>query len=244
MIEQHAKGGHRHFAISSSGNAALAAALYISEYNGKYAEQPIDLQIFVGEHINDAKLARLREIESKDHNITITQNEKPKQSVHVLNKRGEAKSLRQSMDPLALIGYMSLVDELREIQNISNIFVPTSSGTVAEALATHFPTHIVQTTQCHPISELFDKERAGESSESLADAIVDLVAPRKDALVKIIKTGWIITNEEIEIAVDLMREETSLEISPNSALSIAGLMRALKTGLVPDGPIVCLITGR
>lgn len=244
MIEQHAKGGHRHFAISSSGNAALAAALYIAEYNDKYAEQPIDLQIFVGEHVNADKLAKIMEIVARDHNITVTQNDKPKQSVHILNKKGEAKSLRQSIDPLALIGYQSLVDELRNIPNIGAIFVPTSSGTVAEALSSHFPTHIVQTSYCHPIAEVFDPERRTLEGESVADAIVDKVAPRKEGLSKLVHTGWIVNNEEIENAIDIARKETGLEISANSALSVAGLMRSLKLGFISEGPIVCLITGR
>jgi threonine synthase len=244
MIEQHAKGGHRHFAISSSGNAALAAAMYIAKYNTEFSEQQIDLQIFVGEHVNSAKLHILKEIASQDHNITITQTEKPKQTVHVLNKKGEAKSLRQSIDPLALIGYKSLVDELTELPNVWDVFVPTSSGTVAEALSTHLPVSIVQTTHCHPISELFDPERRTIEGESTADAIVDIVAPRKDSVSKLIKTGYIVTNDEIKAAVDLVKQEVSLDISPNSALAVAGLMRALKLGLSPEGPIVCLITGR
>src|ERR1035437_8229763 len=35
MIDHYVKDGKRHFAISSSGNAALAAAMYLKELNGK-----------------------------------------------------------------------------------------------------------------------------------------------------------------------------------------------------------------
>src|SRR3989344_4846040 len=108
MIEQHAKGGHRHFAISSSGNAALAAVMYINEYNRTFTESPLSLQVFVGKHINIVKHEILKHEIRNNHEIQIIETEKPKQAVHILNKNGEAKSLRQSIDPLTLIGYQSL----------------------------------------------------------------------------------------------------------------------------------------
>ncbi|HEY4515190.1 MAG TPA: PLP-dependent lyase/thiolase [Candidatus Paceibacterota bacterium] len=244
MIEQHAKGGHRHFAISSSGNAALAAIMYIREYNEKFPEQPLDLQIFVGEHVNTTKHEILRHEARDNPKIQIIKCEKPKQAVHILNKKGEAKSLRQSIDPLALIGYQSLVNELSELGEVNAIFVPTSSGTVAEALASHFPVHIVQTTKCHPIAEWLDAGRLTIEGDSLADAIVDIVAPRKESLSKLIRNGWIITNREIKNAIETTKDKTGLELSPNSALAVAGLIRALNRGWKPDNTIVCLITGR
>ena len=48
------------------------------------------------------------------------------------------KALRQSTDDLALIGYHALAEELLEISDISAVFIGTSSGTTAEALANYF----------------------------------------------------------------------------------------------------------
>ena len=245
MIEQYARGGHTKFAISSSGNAALAAGLYVQDYNTKFTESPLFLQIFVGENINPAKLQILSSFaKSSEDKIAILQNDKPKQSVHVLNKKGEAKALRQSNDDLALAGYKSLVDELKEIENISAVFVPTSSGTTAQALAEGgLPVYIVQPSSCHPISDLWEVKKIAEEP-ILADAVVDIVALRKDKVHQLAKGGFVVSNTEIENAIKLAKTHSGLEASPNAALSLAGLSHALGSGWQPTGAVVCLITGR
>ncbi len=244
MIRQYAGGGQKRFAISSSGNAALAALSYINEYNTKFTEDPLMLDIFVGQNIDQDKLNILKE-KITDPGFTLIQTDRPVQSVHMLNKKGEAKALRQSNDPLALIGYQSLVDELSEINKVSAIFVPTSSGTTALALASKYPVHIVQTSACHPIAESLDTKF--ESSEtSIADAIVDKVALRKDSLQKSLVGGWVVSDPEIIEAVKLVKDLTGIDISANSALSIAGLVKAQREGWQAGagGAIVCLITGK
>lgn len=246
MIEQYAKGGASKFAISSSGNAALAAAKYIKEYNQKFSERPLSLQIFVGENVNKEKRAMIEAEADSDTQISVTQTDKPKQTVHVLNKKGEAKALRQSNDPLALVGYRSLVEELSELGELAAIFVPTSSGTTAEALAAKFPVHIVQTAKCHPLAEQFDTNFT-PATESLADAIVDTVALRQNSLDKLLMKsggGWVVSNDEIRAAQEIVRVSCNLDISPNAALSVAGLSKALLQNFDPSGTTVCLITGR
>ncbi|MEK7535905.1 MAG: PLP-dependent lyase/thiolase [Patescibacteria group bacterium] len=242
MIEQYAGAGTSKFAISSSGNAALAATLYIQEYNQKFTESPLSLSIFVGENINKEKLSRLRAVIG-DHMVTITQTDKPKQTVHKLNKSGEAKALRQSNDPLALVGYQSLVEELSQISRIEAVFVPTSSGTTAQALADKFPVYVVQTTACHPIAEMFEAGPRTLAESSIADAIVDRVAIRKKELVPKLAGAYIATDREIDAAIKLVRETCGIEISPNASLSVAGLGKALEKGWQVAGKVVCLITG-
>ena len=61
MIDHYYKKGDREFAISSSGNAALATALYVKELNMKNKE-PINLDIFVGNNIAPHKLQKLKEL--------------------------------------------------------------------------------------------------------------------------------------------------------------------------------------
>ncbi len=245
MIETHARGGHTRFAISSSGNAALAAALYILEYNKKYAERPLSLSIYVGQNILPSKLKALTELTGPS--IKIEKVDAPKQTVHVLEKRGETKSLRQSQDPLALVGYKALGEELGLLGMIGAVFIPTSSGTCAEALAAQFPVHIVQPSSCRAIAETFDKRNL-EEEPSLADAIVDKVALRKDALTEKIKSaggaGWVVNNAEIASAIRLAEETENIKLSPNGALGLAGLYRALARGWKIKKPVICLITGK
>ena len=87
----------------------------------------------------------------------------------------------------------------------------------------------------------------GPDEASIADAIVDKTAYRKDKLVPLIKKtggrGWTVTNEEIEAAQDRVQEYTGLEISVNSALSVAGLIKAVELGADLAEPAICMICG-
>jgi threonine dehydratase len=253
MINEYTKQGYSDFVISSSGNAALAAAFAVNKHNKNNPDKKITLQIFVGQNIEKEKL-KILENTIADKNITINQVERPKQSAFQLNKEGKIKNLRQSTDDLALYGYKSLADELSEIKNLQAIFIPTSSGTTAQALGNLFSKinlnpqiHIIQTCACPVISSEFDTNYYA-CDASLAEAIVDNVAHRKEKVVKAIKNshgfGWIVSDEEIKKAITLVKETTGIDISGNSALSVAGLMKAIKNDRKFDGSVVCLITGK
>ena len=167
--------------------------------------------------------------------VEIKQVANPKQQAFLTEKSGLAKNLRQSTDESALIGYQNLARELAKIKNLSAIFIPTSSGTTAEGLYLGFKKqkpqiHIVQTNACHPIVSALRPELSMDNAKtSLASAIVDKVAHRKETVVKIVKasggTGWIINDKEIKEAIKLVKKYTGLNISPNSALSLAGLKK-------------------
>lgn len=259
MIEQYGRAGQTHFTISSSGNAALAAALAIHHHNQNNPTNPWSLRIFVGTHITEAKLARLQTIH--DPLITVEQVANPKQTAFKLEADGTAKNLRQSTDDQALQGYHELAEELLHIPHLQAVFVPTSSGTCAQALAEYFSlhanpvpqVHIVQTDFCHPIAQAFQNplcpthaKTPNPPTGSLASAIVDTVAHRKfaviDAVLKTKGTGWIVTDADI-LAAQHFAKTTGLEISNTSALSIAGLVQAITAGQTWNGPVVCLITG-
>ncbi|MFH0857592.1 MAG: PLP-dependent lyase/thiolase [Candidatus Magasanikbacteria bacterium] len=249
MIEFYKKQGQTHFCISSSGNAALAGALFVKENNQKDEAEKISLHIFVGNNIPEEKLSVLKKL--LDTHITLEQTERPKQSAFQMEKEGIAKNLRQSTDDIALLGYESLAEELLEIPNLQAVFIPTSSGTTAEALATklgkNIQIHIVQTTKCHPIAGELDTDFT-PTEESCAMAIVDLVAHRKKDLVEKIAeshgSGWVVNDNQIEEAQKQILEETNESISPNSALSFAGLQKALQKGKTFDGSVVCIMTGK
>lgn len=252
MIKAYAKEGASHFVISSSGNAAIAAGLAVENHNRNNPQNPISLTIFVGQRIDEKKLDVLRN-ELKDSGISIEQVERPKQQAFQLDKEGKAKNLRQSTDDLALEGYFSLADDVSKIPNLQAVFIPTSSGTTAQALHAGFAQlgltvqiHIVQTVSCHPIAGEFDTDIADEKN-SIAGAIVDNVAHRKTKVVSAIKEskgfGWVVTNDQINEAKKLVRENANIELSANSALAIAGLKKAIAKGWKWEGPVVCIVTG-
>jgi len=252
MIKKYFKEGQTNFTISSSGNAALAAIESVQAHN-RNNDKKITLKIFIGQNISPIKLKTLSGI-IEDARIELSQVENPRQSAFLLEKEGQAKNLRQSTDDTALVGYAELAEELTKIENLSAIFIPTSSGTTAQGIAEHLlkiknpaQIHIVQTTAVNPLAREFDSDFTPEE-KSFADAIVDIIGHRRDKLIAGIKqtggTGWIVSNEEIRTAQKIIAENCSIDISPNSALAVAGLMKAIKHDWKFTGPVACLITGR
>lgn len=250
MIELYQAQGFKHFAISSSGNAAIAAALFITEHNQQNSEM-IKLNIFVGKKINQEKFEMLQGFSNKY--ITVEKTERPLQKLFQLLKTPFVKSLRQSTDDLSLVGYENLAKELSLIPNLKAVFIPTSSGTLAQALGETFlklglkiQIHVVQTSFCHPISKEFDQNIIIEPS--IADAIVDITAHRKEKVTEIIKKtkgfGWIVGDTEIKYAQKLVLEIGRLDLSPNSSLAVAGLRRAIEKNYSWDGAVACIITGK
>jgi threonine dehydratase len=251
MIDVYMSTGTKRFVISSSGNAALAAAKYIS------TKDDIELDILVGTRISPRKRAKIEEYLSD--RVRISSHERPLQALFMKTRDPEIKALRQSNDDLALKGYAELAKELMLIPDLSAVFIGTSSGTTAEALAEAFvdsskkiEVHIVQTTTCHPIAETFNEEKVSFGAEeidgpSLADAIVDHTAIRKNRLTPLIEetggSGWIATNSDIRTAMDMVKNNADMFISSNSALSLVGLSHAVYTGRTWTGSIACLICG-
>jgi threonine dehydratase len=260
MIDEYRKNGHNSFVISSSGNSAIAALRSIIAHNLSNNKIPLSLHIFVGEHIDQNKLKNIKRESLNNDKIKIEKVKNPKQSALKLSKEIGATLLRTSTDPLAVKSYAGLADELSKISNLSAIFIPSSSGTTAvglskalQQLGLNPELHIIQTSSCHPIVSYINND-PGKSSDvfvaeenSLAGAIVDVVARRKDEVKKIVLNsggkGWIINNAELSEAVRLADELANEQISYNSALSLAGLKKAISDGIHWNGPVVCLLTG-
>jgi threonine dehydratase len=239
------------FVISSSGNAALAAALYIKQKNNN--GQKLSLEIFIGPNISQSKKNKLTEI--ADENIIIKKSPRPLREA-LLSSKKNGYLLRQSTSSSALVGYFDLAKELLEIKNLKAVFFATSSGTSAEGVAKYFlnqgrddiSIHIVQTTNCHPIASLLGEHCEIKEKEILADAIVDKVAHRKDGiLIEMIRksrgAGWIASNILIKEAINIL-EKHNIKVTPNGALSFAGLIKALRGGFAPEGVVVCIVGGQ
>lgn len=249
MIDHYRRMGTRSFVISSSGNAALAAGMYIKEINRDTDKQPTTLQIFIGQGIDKEKLSRLTALE--DDYIKVTISDRPKKMAREMANTAQTTWLRQSTDDTALAGYEELAKEIiKQLPNVQAIFVPTSSGTTAlglglalEKMHKTVAVYIVQTTACHPFV-LDDRH----NEKSVAGAIVDKVGLRKPALLNMLKNhksqGYVATDEEIILAQEELKQYEALEASPNSALALAGFKLALKSGLRFSEPVILLITGR
>jgi threonine dehydratase len=246
MIDHAIKKGITKFVISSSGNAALSAAIHIEKLAN--LGHDVSLRIFVGEKIPKEKLDNLTIRQSS--RVTIEQTPRPLQSAITLSKQGYHQ-LRQSTDEIATTGYHALADELLCVPNLSNVFIGTSSGTTAIGLYDRFSElkkpikiHIVQTVACHPMAKPFDDACEGDS---IANAISDKTAFRKIAVEKIVREskggGWIVSDTDIIEAQNLLRNE-NIKATPNGALGVAGLMRASGKGLLFHGAITCIITGK
>jgi threonine synthase len=259
MIETKVALGARDFVISSSGNAALAAIRYIKEKNTEGAG--LSLSVLIGRNISaDKKMRLIAEAGTDTGNtsaISITETERPLQSLLNLIKGEQKESLRQSLDDSALTGYRSLAEELANIPNLRAVFIPTSSGTCAQALAEYFALHslpitiqVVQTSTCHPLAETLGAriDARANTETSIADAIVDKVAHRRESLKKTVSKnggiGWIVSNETIEQAQRLLKEKSGIEATGNGALGLAGLIDAIKMATPLRGTIACVITGK
>ncbi|MBT3817297.1 MAG: PLP-dependent lyase/thiolase [Candidatus Magasanikbacteria bacterium] len=252
MIKEYRKRHHvRHFVISSSGNAALAAAKAVQKYNENNTDDPISLEILVGPRITEKKRRLLDAY--VDVSITIEQVENPKQTAFGKNKRGEALFLRQSTDDLALRGYYPLGQEISKIPYVQAVFLPTSSGATAQGISevftelSHPPQiHIVQTSLCAPMASIFDTNYTPTDS-SIATAICDKIAHRKipviDAINNTKGSGWVVSDKEIQAMIDLVKKTTKMTLSPNGILGLVGLKKAIDNGWKWDGAVVCVVTG-
>jgi len=254
MVKTYAKDGWKEFVISSSGNAALAAVLSVEQHNKNNPNQRINLRICIGKNIDAQKLQTLTKTADKAGSaVRIEQTERPKQTAFLLDKKGEAKYLRQSTDDLALEGYRDLAQEVLKIPGLAAVFIPTSSGTTAQALGEAFLSagsaaqiHIVQTTACHAMAKKYDADFTPASS-SRAGAIVDGIAHRKsrvwDVIEKTRGNGWVVNDEQILRAQALLKEHAGIHATANGALAVAGIEKAVKHEASWDGPVVALICG-
>jgi threonine synthase len=251
IIDLAVKAGADKFALSSSGNAALAALRHIQKRNAEGAG--LRLTIFIGKKIDPAKKDSLLK-EIPDDKIEVIQTERPLKALSEKIKKDGCVGLRQSNNPDALLGYDELAYEIGGTPDLSAVFIGASSGTAAQAIAEHFikyekkaAVHIVQTTEN---SALVDTYGEGEiaKEKSIADAIVDKLGYRQDDLQKALEEtggfGWIASNDEIRRAQSLLKEKADIDATPNGALSLAGLMKAIKKGRRFEGSVVCVITGR
>ncbi len=249
MIDRAVAASATTFALSSSGNAALAAIRHIQYLNS--TGKNLSLSIFIGKNISKEKKDILTQ-EISDPRITLAETERPLQTFLNFIRGTNVVSLRQSTDDTALIGYKTLAHELLTIPNLTRVYIASSSGTTAQALAQYFKESgkaisvvLVQTSETYPLAELFTKNHPAVPEKSLADAIVDRVAHRRDTIQKLFKTtlstGVIADNTTILRAQNILKT-AGIVTTANGALSLAGLL--IDPHKKDTEVSVCIITGK
>lgn len=241
QIARHMQDGKTKFAISSSGNAAISASFIAKLYK-------LELYVFVSDSIHYEKLNRINDIIKGTQNITLSKSQKPRSDlIRFLKNNPDFTSLRGSTDEYAPQGYKSIAYEIvKNNQNADAIFIPTSSGTSALGIALGFselniPIHICQTEKVYSIAKVFDSNFQSSKS-SLADAITDKVAHRKEQLIEVINQsqgfGWVISDTELIEAKSKINSFNIGEYSYNSILAYSGLQKALQAGYRFTNPVL------
>ncbi|MFQ5492651.1 MAG: pyridoxal-phosphate dependent enzyme [Candidatus Dojkabacteria bacterium] len=233
------------FVISSSGNAAISAVAYANKADVK-------LDVFVSTKINKEKSGILKGF--VDKKVAIHKVQRPKSEAIQFAKKNEAVNLRGSTDEHAVTGFKTIAYDLYEqCPDLDSVFVPCSSGTGStginkgfEELDKDVQLHVCQTTRIHPIASETDQDFK-PSKTSLADAITDRVAKRKKSLLECVAksggAGWVLSDSDLHKAQSAMEKGGLDDISYNSLLSVAGILKARESGHEFVKP-VAVISGR
>lgn len=244
QLSTHFSKGVTSFVISSSGNAAVSAAAY-SNLMG------VSLNIFVSDKISEQKLLRIEKHTSSL--VKIHKSKRAKSDTIKFATENDVTNLRGSQDDNAIIGFQTIAYELvDQLPKIDAVFIPCSSGTSTIGVANGFrelgknvAIHICQTERIHPIAKEFD-EHFHTSATSLADAITDRVAHRKDDVINVLEStngdGWVLSDMDIDSAKKMLNNKNINNISYNSLLSVAGYLKAKNNNYDYNYP-VALISG-
>ncbi len=227
--------------VPSSGNTAISAIAY-----SKLAD--INLDIFISDKLSKEKTKRLAKyIEKNSKKISIHQSKKPLSDAFKYSKEKNITLLRGSKDKYAIEGFKTISKEIENIR-ADSIFIPVSSGTtlygISKSLSSNCQIHLVQTSKINTLSKFYDNDFIKEDN-SLCDSIVARVTERKKKVIDVIKKsrgwGWTIQNEEIKKAQEQLIKN-DIFTSPEGALTVAGLKKALKKGY-KFNRVILLFTG-
>ncbi|MBD3280943.1 pyridoxal-phosphate dependent enzyme [Candidatus Dojkabacteria bacterium] len=241
--------GARKLLISSSGNAAISAASYVG------LAPDVELAIFMSVNANPEKVRKINELAERYPNVVVNYSRKPKSDAMKFSNYGSYVNLRGSQDRNAVSGFKTISYELAsQIPDADAVFIPCSSGTSTVGIYEGYrdlerkppQLHISQSEKICPISKEYDVIFT-KSDSSLADAISDRVAHRKQEVMSMIDEtggfGWIIDDALLEKSVKYLQEKTSFkDLTYNGILSFAALMKSMKQKRRFGKP-VCIISG-
>lgn len=231
QIDNLIKSGYTSAVISSTGNAAISAQYFCNQKN-------IDLKIFVSTKINPDKLKQI---------TNPTLSPQPISDAVKYSKTNHSYLLRQSTDPVALIGYQVVaVELLDQIPQITSIFIPIGSGTTLLGISQKLPPYVkifgVQSAFNPTITKHFQPQAPSELT-NLTDALTVRFLPLKKQILAAIKNsqgqGITISNQDI-LSGQKFLESQEIFASPEAALTYSAYLKAKElAGAYP----VLLITG-
>ncbi|MDD4937841.1 MAG: PLP-dependent lyase/thiolase [Candidatus Shapirobacteria bacterium] len=224
--------------ISSTGNAAISAAHFC--YQNK-----IELIIFLSTKVNPKKLNILKQYPSE-----IILSQKPISDAIKFAKKNKAYLLRQSTDPIAIIGYQQIAQEIiKQLPKITSVFIPIGSGTTLLGISQKLPPSVkifgAQSVANCPISKSFDKNYNPEI-RLITDALSAKFIPQKNKIITAIKKSngfsFAIQNEAIISATHFL-ESKNIITSLESSLAFAAFQKAQKNNFDTGKFPVILLTG-
>lgn len=253
--------GINRFTISSSGNAVISLLFY-----AKFL--PMSVIAYLTPKIQPEKLARLAKVlgithlephgsqdfHLADSSVTLVFTEKPVSEAFKTAKNNGYQLLTSAKDDASITGYASIATELKDL-NISDIFIPASSGATAVGIfegynAIHQSTttprfHIVQTAHVNILVREFDT-RFNPAESSLASAIVDKIGHRAERVAEIIRetsgSGWAIDDTEIVNGMTALAQAKITNVSEEAGMLVGALYKATVQDKVLEHPLL-LISG-
>jgi threonine synthase len=235
QVDNLVKLGFKSAVISSTGNAAISAQYYCSIQN-------IPLTIFTSPQLHPDKAKLI-------HQSPVITSLKPISDAFKYAKKNQAYFLRQSTDPIALLGYQEIAVELiSQLPQITSIFIPVGSGTTLLGISQKLPQNVkifaVQPASNCPIAKHFDTTYISETS-SITDALTVKMLPLKNQVIQAISQsqgfGIVVQNQEV-IDTQKYLIDHQINTSPESALALSGYFKA-NTLYDPGAYSVILLTG-
>jgi len=239
--------GYQEVAGSTSGNFGLSLGYWAKHFGLK-------VTVFISPQTNPNKIKKL-----KQYPLILKVSKKPISACFRYCKEMGALNLRQSKDPQALVGFSNLGEEIAgqiKEKNIKtkSIFFPVSSGTTLlgvtkglEKEGLKLAPFIVQPAN-HPLLAKVWDEDFNVEEERVADALVAKVIPQKAEILRLIKNnqggGVVVQNKSILKWASWLNKQ-GISTSYEGALSLAGVEKVRKLGLIKDGDKpICLLTGK
>jgi len=236
--------GVRQAVISSSGNAAIAAAAYAS-LGG------LRLLSLVSPRTPRVKLERLRHYPQ----LTVL-SDRPVALLHHAVKSWGLTDLRGSVNPLAPNAYRGLAQELTEDAELAGVFLFSSSGAAALGLSQGFAQLLEPAAR--PQLHVVEGSPGGEltrtwysQSSAMDDAHIGELASRRSRLAPAVRRavresggrGWRVGASELEDVLDLGSRH-GLSTSCEGIAALAAMRQAFsQAGPRRSGGWVAILTG-
>lgn len=226
IIKFIAKNNFKEAVISSTGNAAISAQYFCDKNN-------IKLITFISPKTDKNKIKLIKN--------PIISN-KPISDAFKYAKKNKAYLIKLSTDPNSNAYGAIGLEILKQIPQVSDIFIACGSGATAlniqKVLPSNIKLFIVQPASHCPLASIYDKNFINEEKSS-TNSLGAKYLPLKKEIIQKIKNG-IVVQEKNLLEAQKFLEEKNIFTSPEGALALAAYFKNKnKTGKYP----VIILTG-